>query len=136
MDLRQEKAALRLAVDRIFPDMQRVGQYIYDHAELGNQEYESSRFLAKELGRLGFSVQYPYAGVATALRADLKAGEGPTVAFLGEYDALPGYGPNHDRAAHACGHNWIAASTFACPSSALASMAANCSVSVARTPSP
>ncbi len=28
------------------------------------------------------------------------------------YDALPGYGPNKDEVAHACGHNWIAASTL------------------------
>lgn len=31
--------------------------------------------------------------------------------FLAEYDALPGYGEAHDQIAHACGHNWIAASS-------------------------
>ena len=112
MEIQEQKRALRQAVDAIFPDMQRVGQFIYDHAELGNQEFVSSRFLAEELEKLGFTVQYPYAGVETALRADLKCGEGPTVAFLGEYDALPGYGPNHDQVAHACGHNWIAATCY------------------------
>ena len=112
MDLNEQKAALREAVAAIFPDMQRVGRFIYDHAELGNREFESSRFLAEEFEKLGFAVQYPYAGVATALRADLRCGEGPTVAFLGEYDALPGYGPNHDQVAHACGHNWIAATCY------------------------
>ena len=35
--------------------------------------------------------------------------EGPCVAFLAEYDALPGYGPNGCDPGHACGHNWIAA---------------------------
>lgn len=112
MEPNERNAMIQDAVAAVFPDMRRVGQYIYDHAELGNQEFESSRFLAEELGKLGFAVQYPYAGVETALRADLKCGEGPTVAFLGEYDALPGYGPNHDRAAHACGHNWIAATCY------------------------
>ena len=34
------------------------------------------------------------------------------MAFLAEYDALPGYGPEHDRPAHACGHNWIAATCY------------------------
>ena len=111
MERDEQKARLREAVSAILPDMRRVGQFIYDHAELGNREYISSRYLAEELGKLGFEVQYPYAGVETALRADLKCGEGPTVAFLGEYDALPGYGPDHDRVAHACGHNWIAASS-------------------------
>ncbi len=112
MERNEQKALLREAVSAIFPDMQRVGRFIYDHAELGNREFESSRFLAEELGKLGFEVRFPYAGVETALRADLRCGEGPTVAFLGEYDALPGYGPNHDQVAHACGHNWIAATCY------------------------
>ena len=112
MNLTEQKQALRRAVESVLPDMQRVGRYVFDHAELGNEEFESSAFLAKELEKLGFSVQYPYAGVKTALRADLRCGEGPTVAFLAEYDALPGYGPNHDQVAHACGHNWIAATCY------------------------
>ena len=112
MERNEQKARLWEAVSAILPDMRRVGQFLYDHAELGNQEFISSRFLAEEFEKLGFAVQYPYAGVETALRADLKCGEGPTVAFLGEYDALPGYGPEHDRVAHACGHNWIAATSY------------------------
>ena len=112
MELNEKMALIQGAVDAIFPDMQRVGQFVFDHAELGNEEFVSSRFLAEEMEKLGFAVQFPYAGVQTALRADLKCGEGPTVAFLAEYDALPGYGPNHDRVAHACGHNWIAATCY------------------------
>src|SRR5205807_9768679 len=42
-------------------------------------------------------------GVDTAFRATIETGEGPTVAILCEYDALPGIG-------HACGHNVIATS--------------------------
>ena len=45
-----------------------------------------------------------------------SAGRIPTVAFLAEYDALPGYGslsPDGSGSAHACGHNWIAAAAFA-----------------------
>ena len=112
MNQNEKTALVQAAVDAIFPDMQRVGQFVYDHAELGNQEFESTRFLAEELRKLGLEVQYPYVGIETALRADLRCGEGPTVAFLGEYDALPGYGPNHDQVAHACGHNWIAATCY------------------------
>ena len=112
MNLKEQKEVLRRAVDAVLPDMQRVGQFLFDHPELGNQEFESTAFLAGELRKLGFEVRYPYAGVQTALRADLRCGEGPTVAFLGEYDALPGYGPNHDQPAHACGHNWIAATCY------------------------
>ena len=42
-------------------------------------------------------------GVETAFRATIETGEGPTIAILCEYDALPGIG-------HACGHNVIATS--------------------------
>src|SRR5207244_12067694 len=42
-------------------------------------------------------------GVETAFRATPETGEGPTIAILCEYDALPGIG-------HACGHNIIATS--------------------------
>ncbi len=42
--------------------------------------------------------------MATAFRATVKgAGDGPTIAIMCEYDALPGIG-------HACGHNVIATS--------------------------
>lgn len=47
----------------------------------------------------------------TAFRAE-KGNGGPKIAFLAEYDALPGYGPGKDQLGHACGHNWIAASSF------------------------
>ncbi len=46
----------------------------------------------------------------TAFRCELKGSKpGATYAFLAEYDALPGYGEQHDELAHACGHNWIGA---------------------------
>ena len=41
-------------------------------------------------------------GLPTAFRAEVSgAGDGPTIAVMAEYDALPGIG-------HACGHNVIA----------------------------
>jgi len=45
-------------------------------------------------------VEKPLGGLPTAFRASFRGGEGPRVAFLAEYDALPGLG-------HACGHNLI-----------------------------
>ena len=52
-------------------------------------------------------------GMPTAFRAEYGDEEGPVIGFMAEYDALCGYGANHDELAHACGHNWIAASTLA-----------------------
>jgi len=87
-----------------------ISTFLFEHPELGDQEFESSRYLTEILREAGFSVECPCAGLPTAFRADLKTGEGPTIAFIAEYDALPGYGPEK-KPAHACGHNWIAATT-------------------------
>lgn len=88
-----------------------VSRTVYDFHELGNQEYKSTAYLRDELEKLGFAVQLPYAGMDTAIRAEYGAGH-PKIAFISEYDALPGYGPNKNENGHACGHNFIAANTF------------------------
>ena len=88
-----------------------ICQRIYDYAELGEQEFQSSAYLKEQLEGLGFRVTAPLGGLPTAFRAEYGSGH-PKVAFLAEYDALPGYGPLKDQNGHACGHNWIAANTF------------------------
>lgn len=98
--------------DELLEEMKEVNDYIYAHPELGLQEYESTKYLTDKIASQGFEVTYPYCGLDTAFRAELKCGDGPKVAFLAEYDALPGYGENKDQNGHACGHNWIAASTY------------------------
>lgn len=90
-----------------------ISTFVFTHPELGDQEFISSQYLAEEIAKAGFTVTKPYCDMETAFRAEFSNGDGPTVAFLAEYDALPGYGPNRDENGHACGHNWIAASTFA-----------------------
>ena len=84
---------------------------VFLHPELGNEEYFSSKFLVEEMTKRGFRVQYPYGGLDTAFRCEIGEGH-PKIAFLAEYDALPGYGPERNQNGHACGHNWIAACTF------------------------
>ena len=69
-----------------------VSEFIFEHPELGNEEFISSKYLADKMRTLGFEVTYPYLDIPTAFRAELKNGEGARVAFLAEYDALPGYG--------------------------------------------
>lgn len=92
--------------------MEEVSEFIFEHPELGNEEYVSSAYLVEKLREQGFIVTMPYLDIPTAFRAELPCKEGVKVAFLAEYDALPGYGPEKKQNAHACGHNWIAASTF------------------------
>ena len=78
---------------------------IHDNPETGLQEHKASAWLCELLEKAGFQVERGICGLPTAFRA--AAGQGaPRVAFLAEYDALPGAG-------HACGHNLIGVSAAA-----------------------
>ena len=76
---------------------------IHSHPELNYQEHYSSSALAGFLESRDFQVERGVGGLETAFRATIPggAGEGPTIAVLAEYDALPEIG-------HGCGHNLIA----------------------------
>ncbi|MFL2098505.1 M20 family metallopeptidase [Marinilactibacillus psychrotolerans] len=83
------------------PELQGLSEYIYEHPELGHVEFLSSKAHVELLKKHGFEVEYPYLEVETAFRAVYKGKkEGPTIAYLSEYDALPGIG-------HGCGHNLL-----------------------------
>lgn len=87
-----------------------VSHYIFLNPELGNNEFKAVKFLTTKLKEHNFKIQENYCGMPTAFRAEIGKGH-PKIAFLAEYDALPGYGPNKVPG-HACGHNWIAAGTY------------------------
>ena len=94
---------VREAVDRMENQLRTVSREIFEHPEVKNEEVFASELLASELEKAGFEVELGVAGLDTAIRAVHSAvSEGPTVAILGEYDALP-------EIDHACGHNLIAA---------------------------
>lgn len=92
-------------------EIEEVCDFIFNNPEIGEEEYISSKYLVDKIKEYGFDTTYPYCNIDTAFRAELGDNDGPTIAFLAEYDALPGYGENKEPA-HACGHNWIAASTL------------------------
>lgn len=94
------------AIDARTDTILSVSHQVHAHPELGYQEVFASGLLADTLAGYGFEVQRGYAGIATAFRARKGNSKGPHVAFLAEYDALPGIG-------HACGHNMICASALA-----------------------
>jgi len=83
-------------------ELRELAARILEHPELGYAEEQASAWVSEVLARHGFEVERPYGGLPTALRACRGSGSGPRVAFLAEYDALPGVG-------HGCGHNLIAA---------------------------
>ena len=76
---------------------------VHAHPELNYQEHYSSDALAGFLEKRDFQVERGVGGVETAFRATIPGGggDGPTIAVLAEYDALPEIG-------HGCGHNLIA----------------------------
>lgn len=91
------------AVDALEGRLRSISREIFEHPEEKFEEVRASKLLADELRAAGFEVEVGTAGLATAIRAvHPSAAPGPTVAILGEYDALPELG-------HACGHNLIAA---------------------------
>jgi amidohydrolase len=108
-----QKDILFQAEDTISDWAEEVSRTIFQHPELGDNEFFSSAYLTGEMKKAGFEVQYPYCDLPTAFRCEYGDEEGPRIAFLAEYDALPGYGEDGTQNGHACGHNWIAASTFA-----------------------
>jgi len=97
------REAIVQAVDRLGDELEALSHQIHAHPELGYEEVKACGWLTDFLARKGFKVETGVAGVATAFRATIETGAGPTIAILCEYDALPGIG-------HACGHNVIATS--------------------------
>ncbi|MHC5269495.1 M20 family metallopeptidase [Enterococcus sp. LJL98] len=81
------------------PKYQALALAIHEHPEVSNYEVYSSQVLIDQLKAEGFDVTKDVAGHHTGFDARYKSEKpGPTLAFLAEYDALPGIG-------HACGHN-------------------------------
>ena len=97
------KARACSMIDSMEARLREVSQDLFDHPELNHEEVRASKRLAEELRADGFETQLGLAGLSTAIRAEHPSvSDGPTIAILGEYDALPEIG-------HACGHNLIAA---------------------------
>ena len=84
-----------------------LSRKIYSSPELSFSEYKAVQLICQTLTEAGFEIEGKVAGLETAFSATHPArSNGPTVAFLAEYDALPNLG-------HACGHNLIAGAAVA-----------------------
>ena len=99
---------------------QDIALKIWDHAELGYQENQSSELLADALEKEGFKIKRGVAGIPTAFTAEYGSG-GPVIGILGEFDALPGLAQtsspfkeianNTSGGGHACGHHLFGAAS-------------------------
>src|SRR5690606_972275 len=80
------------------------------------REFRSSAEHRRALEAAGFNVETSVAGLPTAIMGEAGSG-GPVIAFLGEYDALPGLSqkagvitPEPEpgtTSGHGCGHNLL-----------------------------
>jgi amidohydrolase len=89
-------------VERLEDELVALARAIHAEPELAFQEHASVSRIAELIERHSVRVERPLGGLDTAFRARIGSGQGPRVAILAEYDALPEIG-------HACGHNLIAA---------------------------
>jgi metal-dependent amidase/aminoacylase/carboxypeptidase family protein len=92
------KEQIGRAVDVLADELEQLSHRIHAHPELGYQEVKAAAWLADFLAGQGFTVERGLAGVETAFRATIGAGQGPTIAIMCEYDALPSIGRKRLRA--------------------------------------
>lgn len=111
--------AIVATVERNQPELDRAALSLWEFAELGYQEVQSSALLQEQLRQAGFEVTAGVVGQPTAFVASFRNGEGPVIAILAEYDALPGLSQTLSpvqesaggHAGHGCGHNLFGAAS-------------------------
>jgi amidohydrolase len=108
MDKASLKAGVCAAIDARSAELIYLGRQLQVTPELGYKEYETAALVTEAFDRLG--LDYRTGLALTGVRADLAgAAAGPTVAVLGELDALLCHGhPDADPqtgATHNCGHH-------------------------------
>ena len=108
-------------LDKDSNDYSNIAMQIWNWAEVGYLEENSSALLQKTLSDEGFTIVSGAAGIPTAFTATYGTGE-PIIAILAEFDALPGVSQeavpykkeNEDlTAGHACGHHLFGAGSTA-----------------------
>jgi aminobenzoyl-glutamate utilization protein B len=114
-------AVARQAVSDVEAAILRISREVWENAELSRQEMKSHAIHIRELEAEGFRItSRNTSGYPTAFVAEWTQGAGgPVIAYLPEYDALPGLGnaaeprptpgPTGIEVGHACGHNLIGA---------------------------
>ena len=95
-------AHIDLAVENVAETLLQVSHAIHGEPELAFEEYFACELLSSTLRDADLDVETGVYSLETAFETTINSEQdGPTVAVLAEYDALPQIG-------HACGHNIIA----------------------------
>jgi len=87
-DLNQLKREAISEVDSMQTLTQQMVDEIFSYAELGFQEYNTSRYVSGILEKNGFTVQRGVAGIPTAWVATWGSGK-PVIAFITDIDDIP-----------------------------------------------
>ena len=87
-DLNQLKREAISEVDSLQTLTQQMVDEIFSYAELGFQEYNTSRYVSGILEKNGFTVQRGVAGIPTAWVATWGSGK-PVIAFITDIDDIP-----------------------------------------------
>ncbi|GAB5552633.1 MAG: M20 family metallopeptidase [Saprospiraceae bacterium] len=112
-NLSKEKQTIVDRLDAKTEKLAGVARQIWELAELGYQEKESTKLLQTQLKNAGFTIETGVADIPTAFVASYGQGE-PVIGILAEYDALPGISQDDvpmqqaregSSAGHACGHH-------------------------------
>lgn len=89
-------------IETLAPELVTLSREIHRLAEQGFAEHRSVAAIAGLVSAYGITPRVGVHGMETSLEARTGDGDGPRIAILAEYDALPGIG-------HGCGHNVIGA---------------------------
>ena len=92
-------------VDTHADNLLEVSHEIHANPELAFKEFKAAETLTDAISKNGLPVTKHAYGLETAFESRIEIDDGPNLAVLAEYDALPGIG-------HACGHNIIATSAL------------------------
>ena len=114
-------AAVWRAVEECAPRALALGDAVWGVPELAYRETRSAALHRAAMAEAGFRLRENLAGIPTALMGEAGEG-GPVIAFLGEFDALPGlsqeagvFTPSPLEPGgngHGCGHNLLGAGSL------------------------
>lgn len=105
--MKQLKEQLSTLFDKYLDEFKEINEYIYNNPEIGKQEFKACEILSNTLKKYGFETTVNYANIPTAFLGKFSSGKnGPKIAILAEYDALPEIG-------HGCGHNIFGVTSIA-----------------------
>ena len=104
INLKEREAQACNIIDGLQDELKSISLFLHNNPELGQQEVLAVDKISQYMMDNGFDTTVGLTErleLRTAMRCDIGTNRLHTIAFLGEYDALPELG-------HGCGHNLIA----------------------------